>query len=407
MVKRKMNDMINPFFPDSPVEPQSFEGRNDILKMNIRILEETKYGKPKHFFITGSRGMGKSSLANYFKDYAERKLKYIGVHIFNDGVHNVESLIQQIVEALLNDLQKESFFEKIFNNFKDHVESVNLFGTSFKFKPSEDMLNNIKDNFANFLVDLVDNFDSKKGLIIIIDDVNGLSHTSEFADWYKSFSDTLFTNYRGKSPIAMILAGYPEKLQELHRHNPSFNRIFSHIQLKGLSNKEIDSFFTNSFNKIGMTIEKSAMDMLVKYSSGLPNMMQEIGNGTYYMVNGDYIQDDDAFRGVIFAGDEIGKKYLQPLLDNSIRSPKYIEIFERIALDAFSKNLDEDYFFRKKDFLEKLDEKEAKVFTDFLTRARKLNILDYYGPKKSGVYKFTNNLYPIYLSIQSLRNEKD
>ena len=179
--------MINPFYPDSPVDPQSFEGRTDILKNNIRILEETKHGKPKHFFITGARGMGKSSLASYFKDYAERKLKYVGVHVYNDGVHNVESLIKQVIEALLNNMQKESFFEDIFSKFKDHVESVNVFGTSFKFKPSEEWLDNIKDNFASFLVNLVNEFENKNGLIIVIDDINGLSNTQSLLIGIKVF----------------------------------------------------------------------------------------------------------------------------------------------------------------------------------------------------------------------------
>jgi len=109
--------MINPFNPDSPVAPENFEGRKEILKSNIKILEQTKFGNPKHFFITGLRGMGKSSLASYFKDYAEKKLKYVGVHIYNDGVHDIDSLIKQIIESLLNNIQKESFFDKIFNKF--------------------------------------------------------------------------------------------------------------------------------------------------------------------------------------------------------------------------------------------------------------------------------------------------
>ncbi|MDR3291398.1 MAG: ATP-binding protein [Methanobrevibacter sp.] len=395
-------DRINPFNPDSPVDPNNFEGREDILEKNIKILMETKHNKPKHFFITGNRGMGKSSLASYFKDYAEKKLKYIGVHIYNDGVHDIESLIRQIIEELLNNIQKESFFNKIFNSFKNHVESVNLFGTSLKFKPSENLLDHIKDNFAGFLVNMVNEFDNKNGLIIIIDDINGLSDNPEFVNWYKSFADTLFTNYRGKSPICMILAGYPEKLEIMHENNPSFTRIFSHIKLKGLSDKEITDFFNKSFNKINMGIDPDAIDILVKYSSGLPNMMQEIGNGTFYMTN-----DDDlityyiAFKGVLYAGDEIGKKYLQPLFDSSIRSMEYLGIFEKIAKDAIS-NLDEDYFFRKKDFSKNLTENEKKVFTNFLNRARKLKILDYHGPKKSGYYKFTNNLYPVYIDIQSL-----
>ncbi|MDR0913520.1 MAG: ATP-binding protein [Methanobrevibacter sp.] len=397
-----MKEKINPFNPDGPVSPQNFEGREDILKTYIKILEETKYGNPKHFFITGSRGMGKSSLASYFKDYAERKLKYVGVHIYNDGVHDVESLIKQIIETLLDNLQKESFFEKIKKAFKENIESVNLFGTSFKFKPSNSMLTHLKDNFAHFLVDLMENFDNKNGLILIIDDINGLSDNPEFANWYKSFSDTLFTNFRNKAPISFILAGYDEKLQMIHEHNPSFSRIFSHIKLKGLNDNEINDFFFKTFNKIDLTVDPDAMKLLVKYSSGLPNMMQEIGNGTFYMTNSDIVRYDDALSGIMFAGDEIGKKYLQPLLDKSIRSSKYLNIFERISIDAISNNLNEEYFFKKKDFSMNLDEKEVKVFTDFLSVARKLKILDYHGSKKSGYYKFTNNLYPIYLAIQSL-----
>ncbi|MDR2544015.1 MAG: ATP-binding protein [Methanobrevibacter sp.] len=93
-----MDERINPFNPDSPVDPNNFEGREDILKKNIKLLMETKHNNPKHFFITGNRGMGKSSLESYFKDYAEKKLKYVGIHIYNDGVHDIEYLIRQIIE---------------------------------------------------------------------------------------------------------------------------------------------------------------------------------------------------------------------------------------------------------------------------------------------------------------------
>jgi len=108
-----------------------------------------------------------------------------------------------------------------------------------------------------------------------------------------------------------------------------------------------------------MNINYEAIDILVKYSSGLPNMMQEIGNGTFYMSDNETINYDDAFNGILYAGDEIGKKYLQPLLDRSIRSMEYLGIFEKIANDALS-NLDEDYFFRKKDFSNNLTENEKK-----------------------------------------------
>ncbi|MDR3062596.1 MAG: hypothetical protein LBU40_00465, partial [Methanobrevibacter sp.] len=66
-----------------------------------------------------------------------------------------------------------------------------------------------------------------------------MSETPEFANWYKSFADTLSIEFRKKMPIIFILTGYPEKLRVLHEHNPSFSRLFKHIEIGELSESEI------------------------------------------------------------------------------------------------------------------------------------------------------------------------
>ncbi len=72
------------------------------------------------------------------------------------------------------------------------------------------------------------------------------SETPEFANWYKSFADTLATSF-DNVPICMMLTGYPEKFKRLYDHNPSVNRIFHTHELKGLSNREIENFYTTIF----------------------------------------------------------------------------------------------------------------------------------------------------------------
>ena len=75
------------------------------------------------------------------------------------------------------------------------------------------------------MCDLVNQFKDNDGLFIIIDDINGLSDTPEFANWYKSFADTMATSI-DKAPIGMMLTGYPEKFNKLYEHNQSITRIF-------------------------------------------------------------------------------------------------------------------------------------------------------------------------------------
>ena len=92
----------------------------------------------------------------------------------------------------------------------------------------------------------MNDFKDKDGLFIVIDDINGLSETPEFANWYKSFADTLATSVKD-APICIMLTEYPEKFKRLYNHNPSVNRIFHTHELKGLSDEDIENFYTSIF----------------------------------------------------------------------------------------------------------------------------------------------------------------
>ena len=128
--------------------------------------------------------------------------------------------------------------------FNDKIESVVVMNLSFKFKNNNDsIINNIRSNFANFLVDLTKNICDKKGIFIIIDDINGLSKTHDFANWYKSFTDTLASSFYDYAPIAVMLLAHPDVIDDLYNHNPSFNRIFMHREIEPLKDIEVRDFF--------------------------------------------------------------------------------------------------------------------------------------------------------------------
>ena len=391
------------FQPGQPVSADRFKGREEIIHEILKYFPSVKSGNPQHFFITGKRGMGKTSLGNFISDFASKNYSMVTAHVMNYGVHSIDDLIIQIIERILNSIKSEKWSEKIFGFLQNHIESVGLGGMNVKFKPSEKELLNIKDNFAFYLVDLVNNFKDKDGLFIVIDDINGLSDTSDFANWYKSFTDTLATSL-DNAPICMMLTGYPEKFIKLYNHNPSFNRIFHVHELRQLNDDEIKDFYQDIFSIYNMDVDFPALELMTKYSSGMPTMMQEIGDAAFWSDEDNFIDKNDAIKGIIEAGNRIGLKYLQPLLDQKIRSENYLSMFKKIGNELVGAS---NTTFTKKEFSDVLNEQETKVFKDFISRAKKLGIIELASSKKQGEYQFTNQLYPLYFMIQTFKEENN
>ena len=389
------------FQPGQPVSADRFKGREESINEILKYFPSIRNGNPQHFFITGKRGMGKTSLANFISDFASKNYSIVTAHVMNDGVHTIDELVCQIIEMILNSINSEKWSDKIFGFLEDHIEFVGFGGLNIKFKPSGNELRNIKDNFAFYLADLVSNFKDKDGLFIIIDDINGLSETPDFANWYKSFTDTLATSV-GNASIGIMLTGYPEKFIRLYNHNPSFNRIFHVHELTRLSDDEIKEFYTDIFSIYKMKVDPLALEMMTKYSSGMPTMMQEIGDAVFWQDNDGEIDKNDAVLGVIEAGNRIGLKYLQPVLDQNIRSENYLSLFKKIGKELAAMP---NATFTKKTFSDVLNESESNVFKDFISRAKKLGIIELASSKKQGEYQFTNQLYPMYFMIQTVKDE--
>ncbi|MDR0910990.1 MAG: KAP family NTPase [Methanobrevibacter sp.] len=388
-----------PFQPGHPVNPENFKGRMDIIQNIIRYMPNVISGNAQHFFITGKRGMGKTSLANYVKQLVQKKFKMVGVHVTNDSLQDIESLISHVIEQLLNEIESETWSKKIFRKFKDNIKSVGAFGANIELKENkEEFIKSVKNNFPQFLSEMVKDFEDKKGIFIIIDDINGLTKSPDFATWYKSFSDTLDVNFGGESPVAIMLSGYPDKLQALYNHNPSFNRIFRSYNLGPLTRAEVSSFFEDTFEKVSIKTEKEALDKMINFSTGIPTMMQEIGEGVFWEDSDNIIDENDALKGIFEAGMQIGKKFIRPEIDSSIYSPKYRSILLKMGEHAIIS-------FKKSNFEKYLNDEEKKVFPDFLKKAKQLKILEQ-ERARSGEYKFPNMLYPVYLAILSIKNDK-
>lgn len=392
----------SPFEPWRPVSPEKFKGRvKDRDKILRRIPHVIKYGRTEHFFITGKRGMGKTSFVNYVSRVAQENYHMIPIHINNSGGKTVDELIQKLLDALVREFKKEYFGKKFLEKILNTIQEFKIAGTGVSLKDTNDLIQNIKNHFADFLIKTCEDLPEDYGIFIVIDDLNGLSENEEFTNWYKGFFETMdFNEYH--LPIIFTLISYPEEYERLCDLNESFFRIFNIIEIDNLDDKDIAEFFKSSFEEIGIEFEDEveSLQPMIFFSYGMPLIMQLIGDSVFWNAQDDLkINKNTVLLGITTATEELSKKQLKLKLDK-IRSKTYINIFIKLAENGWMT-------FKKSEIRQYLTHEEKKSFEGFLKKAKNLGILESIGKKNSGEYGFVNRLYLVYFLMLASQRDYD
>lgn len=116
----------SPFTPGNPVPIELFVGRVEQFKEIVRHVKQTEYGKQENVFLSGERGIGKSSLASYLRYYVEKE-DFLAVHVFLGGVTTLEEFVRRIFEQILKEANKQTMFDKISGYFGKYIKQVDLF----------------------------------------------------------------------------------------------------------------------------------------------------------------------------------------------------------------------------------------------------------------------------------------
>lgn len=383
-----------PFEPGRPVSPSNFKGRrNDCIKIIRYIPSVIKNGTPEHFFITGKRGMGKTSFIQYVSHIAEDNFQMIPIHFNNSDGGSVEDLILKLIEKLSEEFDK-GYWGKNFVGFLKRIQEVKISGFGFSLEKDEKLILDIKNNFSKLLIEICENFENK-GIFFIIDDINGLSDNIEFTNWYKSLFESIqFNEY--PVPVIFTLISYPKEFDNLCLINESFSRIFKLIEIDKLENEEIKEFFKSSFENLGYEFKNDeALNAMIYYSWGMPLIMQQIGESVLWNIPENNIIDEKvAIEGVSDAAIELGNKQIRGKL-RKIRSEHYEDILIKLSKHGAME-------FKRSEVIKILNDDEKRVFNRFLQRSKELGIIESVGRENSGEYAFVNRLYFAYFLIKSL-----
>ena len=390
-------DITSPFTPGRPVPVEFFVGRLDEIKRLRGRVRDALTGRLELVFLHGERGIGKSSLASFVRHLCERELRVLGVHTFLGGVTTLEEMVRRIFDRLLKDSIDTRWYEKVSKFFGDSIREVGLFGVSVGFEASDDKLRRLTQDFSSALRNLLEKVsDDKKGLLLILDDLNGLATSAQFANWLKSLVDEVSTS-QAPLPLCILIVGLENVRKSLIDLNPSLARYFDPIEIRAWSPDETSEFFGTAFEGVGVRLEAQAREILTTYAGGLPVLAHELGDAAFAAATDNSIDYDDAIRAIVNAAEVVGRKHLEPQVYQSIRSKRYRKILRKIA---FGPGL---VGFTRAEALQRLTKTEIAVLDNFLKRMVDLGALIKDTEEGRGAYRFSSQLYSVYFWLEGER----
>lgn len=389
----------SPFTPGVPVPVEFFVGRaGEIEKVRSAWREASHLKVPKTVFVSGERGIGKSSLASFVRVLADREHAQLSAHVYLGGIRDVPEMARKVWEQIVKDSIDKPWHRRLLDAFGSRIRQVGLFGVTLELQMGRDEMDGLARSFVPSLRELLKHVGTEpKAPLLILDDINGLADSADFANWLKSTIDEAATAAQ-RLPLALVLVGLEERRQSLIRLQASLGRVFDVVDVQPWSMDETRSFFERTFASAGRVVEGGAMVLMVRFSGGFPVLAHEVGDAVFRADEDGRIDVKDALTGVRVAAEVLGRKLLQPQVYRALHSRRYLNTLRKAALLGFS--------FTVSQLRPRLDAEEARALPNFLTRMKQLGVIVPDHERGRGSYRFSNLLHHAYFRMEASRAQR-
>lgn len=390
-----MNPESSPFRPGQPAPVEFFVGRRAEIERVRGMVRASARGRVGIGFVSGERGIGKSSLARFVRHLVEQNDGAVGCHVFLGGVQDLGQALRRTFERLLNESTDKPWHQKLRDFFGDRVRKVGLFGVTLELNLQERDLATLKHGFVTSVRRLLDNLaEHKRSLFLILDDINGLAGSDEFANWLKSTVDEIATS-DAETRLCILVVGLEARRQELVKRQPSLARVLDPIDIAPWSDDEVLDFYRAAFREGNAEITDAGERLLSLYTGGLPVLAHELGDAVWRTARSNRIDRSDVVNGIVVAAAVVGRKLLEPGIFRAITSERYRSIFRKMMDDPHRMR------FRRAQLRSRLTEQERGVLDNFLRRMKKLGAIEA-DPEIQGGYRFPNRLYGLYFRMSTV-----
>jgi len=388
----------SPFYPGQPVPVELFVGRSGEVGRILRAAQQVASGKPQAIFISGEYGIGKSSLARYVRFLVEQDPKLLGFHVLLGTSHTLEDVAQATVRTVVESpISRPKAADAVRSFLADYIGEQSLFGVTLRLDKLKRDAADLSRGFLPFLRNLYERSrESYRGLLLVLDEINGIAGKESFAFFLKDLVDSNALADR-PLPLLLVLCGTEDRRRELiERHRP-VERIFEVAHIDPMTEAEAREFFSRAFDKVQMSVTPEAMEILCRYSGGLPKLMHLLGDAAFWIAPERIVNPEVAMRATLAAAEDVGRKFVDHQVYKALKSEDYHRILKKLARADF------DVTFKKSEISKGLSQDERRKFDSFLQRMKKLNVIT--PGEERGEYSFRDRLTRMYLLMESSQEE--
>ena len=237
------------FTPSKPVTISDlFRGRRNQVESLMSVLNQPG----RHAILYGERGVGKTSMANFFRIIIGRNVAFAKVECTVEDSY--QSLWTRIFENLMvrsDEISKKRKDRKSTLRIEGSIKLSTFIPDETKFSPSE---------IADWLSPL------EREIVIIIDEFDRLGENFEkakLADTVKLFSDK-FPNIR------FLIVGVADNVSKLIGHHESIERNIQQIPVNLMNKRELEEIVESGFMQLDMQISDEVKKKIAHFSCGYP-----------------------------------------------------------------------------------------------------------------------------------------
>ena len=403
---------INPFKPNHTVPPGMFAGRLEEIRELEKGLWQTKNGHPNNFLITGERGIGKSSLIQLIKNFAQGDIEssygvnfnFVPIQLVISDRTNIISAIQLIDQILKRQLGKEEKVKSFLDSTWEFVQRIKIMDSGIESSKQNSDIDILIDDFAYSLAQTCKRITGKKdetkqkdGIIFFIDEADNACENLHIGYLLKVVSELLVQ--QDCHNIIFVIAGLPIVIDKLSTSHPSSIRIFNHLIIKELSPEDrqrvVDSGIEegNKINSEVTTVTTEAKKLISTLSEGYPHFIQQFSYSAFDFNSDGEINKEDVTGGAFGKGgalDEIGTRYYHNAYNEQIKSDDYREV---LSIMADSMNS----WIKKSDIVQKFSGADH-IVTDALKALTSRKII-LKNPSKRGEYRLQQRGFALWIKL--------
>jgi hypothetical protein len=349
-----MTKRINPFQPNSPVHQGMFVGRLAELEIIEAALLQAKAGSPKHFIVTGERGIGKTSILNVARWEALGQIPVEGETINFLVVHtDVEpsttqlGLVKKVELGLQHALADSEAARNFLKNAWGFVSRLEAFGVKLREVSSDLTPETLLDEFAYSLSHTIGRVCDNKsnltavkydGLLLLLDECDNAPPALHLGSFLKLLLEKL--QRAGCDRFTVGLAGLPRIREVLLESHESSLRLFDEVRLERLSADEVSQVVDRCLAKANesaerpTTIDEAGRRVLIHFAEGYPHFIQQFGYSAFEKDSDYKISQEDVFDGALGprgALDRIGDRYYRNDFYNKIQKDSYRQVLRIMA----------------------------------------------------------------------------